>query len=259
MVTDTNAHELLVERTHAHVDRLIALIEHEGGHARDYAATLRAGHASLGSGDTPLVEELLAATALMLERTEALEAQLAASAAEVARLRSDVDRALTESRTDALTGLPNRKAFSTYLAAQMAAGDRTPLSLLFCDIDHFKQFNDNWGHRLGDEVLRLVGLSLDRHCAGHGLAARYGGEEFVVVLPRHDLAAATALAETLRGFIASRVVRARQTNREVGRITMSLGVAQRHPHEDAERLIERADAALYRAKDRGRNRVERAA
>jgi diguanylate cyclase len=248
-------HELLVERTHAQVDRLLALIEHSGGHARDYAAALRTGRATLGA-ETPLIEDLLAATALMLERTEALEAQLTASAAEVTRLRADVDHALAESRTDALTGLPNRKAFAACLAAHAADPEAAPLSLLFCDIDHFKRFNDSWGHRLGDEVLRLVGMSLDRHTRGHGLAARYGGEEFVVVLPRHDRAAAARLAETLRGFVASRVVRARQTNRDVGRITMSLGVAERRPNEPPDHLIERADAALYRAKDAGRNRVE---
>src|SRR3546814_18311446 len=99
--------------------------------------------------------------------------------------------------TDPLTGLPNRKAFNGYLEAQTARAlaDRKPLTLCFLDIDHFKNFNDRWGHALGDEVLRLVAQSMEHFFHGLGFAARYGGEEFVIVLPGKDLEAAGDIPE----------------------------------------------------------------
>jgi diguanylate cyclase len=193
----------------------------------------------------------------MIERTRALEEQLARSAQEISALRNDLEAARSESRTDGLTGLPNRRAFECYLEAHAAraTADRRPLCLVFGDIDHFKSFNDTWGHRMGDEVLRLVGKSLDRIVQGIGYPARYGGEEFVIVLPNKDLRAAEDIAEQVRDFIASRQVRSKHSNQNIGRITISLGIAQLRWSDTLESLIERADAALYLAKEQGRNRV----
>src|SRR3546814_2498912 len=123
-------------------------------------------------------------------------------------LRLELEKARSESRTDPLTGLPNRKAFNANLEAQTARAlaDRKPLTLCFLDIDHFKNFNDRWGHALGDEVLRLVAQSMEHFFHGLGLAARYGGEAFVIVLPGKDLAAAGELAEQYRAVIERKSV-----------------------------------------------------
>ncbi len=252
----------LVERTQSQLARVAGFVVKSEGDARTYNDRLKSGSSKISrTGDIAsqqrLLSEMVDATSAMIAKTEALEAQLAQSGQEISTLRADLESARTESRTDALTGLPNRKAFMAYLEAQAlrAAADRKPLSLAFCDIDHFKQFNDTWGHRLGDEVLRLVGQSLEQLCHGIGYPARYGGEEFVIVLPGRNLAAAGEVGERLRAFISSRTVRAKASNREVGRITLSLGLAELRSDESLDTLIERADAALYRAKHLGRNRV----
>lgn len=230
--------------------------------AQMYGETLVAGGRKLENVTDPVVQaELIArlssATDAMVAKTQRLENQLAQSTAEIERLRNELDRVSSESRTDPLTGLPNRKALQTYLDAQAARclADRKPLTVMFCDIDHFKTFNDTWGHRLGDEVLRLVAQSLERQSTGLGFAARYGGEEFVVVLPGKDLEAASDIGEQFRDFVASRTLKVRRSSHAIGQVTMSLGIAQMRRDDSVEDLLERADAALYLAKQSGRNRV----
>jgi diguanylate cyclase len=123
------------------------------------------------------------------------------------------------------------------------------------DIDHFKSFNDNFGHQVGDQVLRLVARTLTDGIKGRDIAARYGGEEFVILLPETNLAHAMILAESLRKSLAAKEVINRASGEFLGRITMSIGVAQYYSSEDVNELIERVDSALYTAKHNGRNQV----
>lgn len=252
----------LIDKTQAHLQRMAVYVVQTEGDTRTYSAALRDGQTTLTKANDPetqraLLAEMVSATSAMIEKTERLEAELALSSQEITRLHSDLERERSESRTDPLTGLPNRKAFNAYLEAQAARAlaDRKPLCLVFCDIDHFKNFNDTWGHRLGDDVLRLVAQSLEQMCHGIGYAARYGGEEFVIVLPSKGLEAAEDIAEQFRDFVGSRAVRTKQSNRDIGSITLSVGIAQLRWKDSLDQLIERADAALYRAKQLGRNRV----
>jgi diguanylate cyclase len=251
----------IVDQTHIQIDRLASVIESAGGDARGFADSLRDGIQSAVPGMKGAPEAMLGqvvkATAAMVERTHKLEAQLAMSSQEVQVLRRDLEKARTESRTDPLTGLPNRKAFQSYIEAQAvrAVGDEQSLSLLFCDIDHFKAFNDSWGHRMGDEVLRLVGQAIEQLSHGVGYPARYGGEEFVIVLPNRKLESARDVAERMREFVGQKALRAKLSNQTIGRITLSFGVAELTGGETVESFIERADAALYRAKQGGRNCV----
>lgn len=261
---DLDALESLLGGAEAQLYKMADYVGRSASNAGDYKQALTQNHKALGAFETSgignprqMLEQMINTTSIMIEKTARLEAELAMSGQEINALKRDLESARTESRTDPLTGIANRKAFMSYLEAQAARAlaDRKSLSLAFCDIDHFKAFNDNWGHRLGDEVLRLVGMSLESLCHGIGFPARYGGEEFVVVLPGKALEAASDIAEQFRDFVANRTVRAKQSNREVGRITLSLGVAQLRPDDTVEALIERADKALYQAKANGRNQV----
>jgi diguanylate cyclase len=253
----------VLEDTEAQLARMNDYIERSDADTRSYASRLEtASRSDLDASATlerqrVMLADMIEATNQMLATTERLQGELSASSREIDALKADLEIARVESRSDALTGLSNRKACCDYLDAQIerAAREVRPLSLIFLDIDHFKKFNDNFGHRMGDEVLRLVSASLERFFHGRGFVSRWGGEEFVIVMPDHDTREAADFAERFREHIGTRSVRARNTGREVGRITISLGVAGLAEDEAAQQLIDRADHALYEAKAEGRDRV----
>jgi diguanylate cyclase len=203
------------------------------------------------------VETVLRETNRMAERNKALEHQLASSSEEISHLRQDLDDLRRVSLVDALTGIANRKCFDQRLresaAAAMESG--TALALIMIDIDHFKQFNDTYGHQIGDGVLRLVARTLREGTKGRDLVARYGGEEFAVILVGSNLNGATAVAEQLRKSVGSKRITKKGTGGgSLGSITLSLGVAAYVPGEPLGKLVSRADQALYLAKRTGRNR-----
>jgi diguanylate cyclase len=233
----------------------------EVGHdAGQYSSTLSAATGELDTEQSPadlrrLVDSLLAATREMEGRTRSLEKELQKSSAQVSELRSKLDNVHKESLTDPLTGIANRKAFDTALAAAEAAESNEPVSLLLCDIDNFKKFNDSWGHQTGDQVLRLVASCLSENVKGRDTAARYGGEEFGVVLRGTALEGALQVAEQIRHAVEGRRLVKKSTGEVLGTITISIGVAQFGTKEKAEATVRRADACLYGAKQNGRNLV----
>lgn len=161
-----------------------------------------------------------------------------------------------QATTDFLTGLGNRRALMEQMPIirAKAARPEEAVSLILFDLDHFKRINDEYGHDAGDSVLMAIGEAVKDHLRPYDYAARMGGEEFCIVLPGADLAAAESVAERLRLAVESRVVEPLPK----GRITCSFGVAQARPNERLQELLLRADAALYTAKDQGRNVVVRA-
>lgn len=159
--------------------------------------------------------------------------------------------------TDALTGLGNRATFDMSIKQATAQTQRseTTLSLLMIDLDHFKQFNDCYGHQSGDEVLKQVAKAIDLSARESDICCRYGGEEFAVILPSTNAASAEVLADRIHNQVA-RVSRKLRLNRIP--ITVSIGIssANRHSTTNPTDLIEEADRALYQAKENGRNRTE---
>jgi len=172
-------------------------------------------------------------------------------------IRDSLSKSEERAKTDTLTGLPNRRGLEEFFRiAQIAAMEQgEPLSILLIDVDHFKKFNDNFGHGVGDQVLRLMAKVLSEKIREGDLPARYGGEELIAVLPKADLAACEAIAERIRSSIAECSITRRSTDEVLPRITISIGVAQFQPGESMSDLIERCDRALYLAKKTGRNRV----
>ncbi len=227
-----------------------------------YSGTLEnVTHKLENANGTEDLEELLrivvSDTELMLRHNQQLESQLDKSSHAMETLQRDLETIRREALTDGLTGLANRKAFDDEIRQMAQESDETEtiFTMLMVDIDHFKSFNDNFGHQVGDQVLRLVARTLIDGVKGKDVAARYGGEEFAILLPQTELKAGVTVAENLRKAVASKDVINRNTGERLSRITMSVGVAERYNGEPVEELIERADAALYTAKHNGRNQV----
>ena len=210
-----------------------------------------------GEAAKPIVEALVVATRQMEAETQTLKLQLNSSQSRAARLQQEVDVLRQENLTDALTLTGNRQYFDEALAHLTAAAvePEKPLSLLFCDIDHFKCFNDKHGHQVGDQVLRLVANLIKDSLREDDVVARYGGEEFGVILPQTSLDLAKTTAERIRAALAAREVKMRHGKGSFGRITISIGVAQLRLNESPYDLVHRADNCLYAAKRLGRNRV----
>ncbi|MFZ5645361.1 MAG: diguanylate cyclase [Bacillota bacterium] len=164
------------------------------------------------------------------------------------------------SSLDGLTGIANRRYLDNYLLQEWrrAARENIPLSLIMCDIDFFKVYNDTYGHQAGDDCLKRVAGSLSENLKRPGdLVARYGGEEFAIVLPDTDTDGAVLLAKALRAGIEALKIE-HINSRASKHVTLSLGVASTVPSNDfsPEMLISRADQALYQAKQKGRNQVQ---
>ena len=231
----------------------------------NYSGVLNETNDSLTKGAEPpkvkqLVQTLVGATEQVQAQTESLEKRLSESVNEVKRLQENLETLRRLVDTDALTKLANRKAFDDEIQQACAQADKSgqSLSVALIDIDHFKSFNDKWGHQTGDQVIRFVASTIKQFSPPPRLAARYGGEEFSIVFPNEGTAKIETVVNDLREEIANRKLRRRSSNDELGKITVSAGLAQRKLGETPEALIERADQALYASKRAGRNAVTNA-
>ncbi len=250
------------QRMSATMKQMSKSLEDAGKNTTEYGETLSGVSDQLDKATDPaamqaMIEELVTATQSMEERSRELESRLAESTDEVNSLRTNLKTIRTESLTDQLTGIANRRAFDENLLSSQGTSltDGTPMSLLIGDIDKFKIFNDTFGHQTGDQVLKLVAHCLTQTVKGKDMAARYGGEEFAVILPNTELAKALVVGEQIRSLVESKKVVKRSTGESLGTITLSLGVAEFRPGETLPELVERADSCLYAAKNAGRNRV----
>jgi len=252
----------LVDKADGALDAVASELGGFRAHTAAYGATLEGAATTLERGGrldgiTRLLAELRGATLAMRARADSLERELARRDAELAALRVDLAKAEKAVSSDPLTGIGNRRLFDRALEklAREALERNAPLALLLVDIDHFKRFNDTYGHPVGDLVLKLVAAKLAEKAPPPRVAARYGGEEFALLLPDTDLATARALAERIRGEIGDRELVQKSDGRRLGTVTLSIGVARFRPGEPLDAFVARADEALYRAKAAGRNRV----
>ncbi len=224
-------------------DKYLEHISHEFGENEDVKA---------------IFKDLIDATAKLRESGENITVKLEESTREISHLKKNLQQVTVEAQRDFLTGVFNRKSFERLIDEQMlvAKENNTELCLLMIDVDHFKQFNDKFGHLLGDEVLKIVARTLTDTLKGRDVVARFGGEEFIVFLPETPIEGAEKVAEMIRGSIAGKALKRRDTGETFGSITVSLGVSRfRHETDTLLTLIKRADDALYSSKNNGRNRV----
>ena len=227
-----------------------------------YSAVLKSCTSRLKGADDvreirKVVRELLSDTRHMSQANREVTASLEAHSAEIDKLRAELDKVRLEAIRDPLTGLANRRSFDEQLAASLdeALQELKTICLLMIDIDHFKEMNDEHGHRIGDKVLQYVAGVLKDNFKGRDLVARYGGDEFAVIVENAPRTGVNAVSETVRRQIEASRLRRSDTGKPLGRVSVSIGYECARPGDSADALVERADRALYNAKQLGRNRV----
>jgi diguanylate cyclase len=207
-----------------------------------------------------IVDEILKETRMAINNGELLTERLNTAMVEVNKLKQELEQTKREAKTDTLTGLANRKAFDDLVSKVTQDADNSGLDvcLLFCDLDNFKDINDNHGHLVGDQVLKVIANALRDSVKGRDLVARYGGEEFSIILLNTSLQNARTVADNIRQEVAAKRIQRKDTQQSLGQITISFGVARYVPTEGVESFMQRADRALYMSKRKGRNCVSEA-
>jgi diguanylate cyclase len=260
------ADEAVMAQISGEMERLLASVAQSASLTGDQAGTfghqLNGLNKALVSRDVeqlkPRLTEVMAGTAEMKSSVEALQQKVSISQEEINRLRSELDRATNEAMLCPMTGILNRRGFEKKIESLLSqqAADGHSHCLVMLDIDHFKKVNDTHGHLMGDRVIQALGEILRSAVTGaNHSAARYGGEEFALLLSQTSLDKSIELAETVRNRTKAMKIRNRTTQEVLLTVTISGGVTAMKPDDDAASLISRADAALYAAKNSGRDRV----
>ena len=262
LVREGTAAAAAAEKIGSELANILAYLDSAGTDTAEYGKFLEsitgkvAGTGSVGDFKA-LIADALSATRSMEGQTKGLQEKLDTSSREISQLKLDLEDMRLEAMTDALTAIPNRKLFDIQLrqSASEAVQDGEELCLLMVDIDHFKKFNDTYGHQVGDQVLKLLGSTLTACIKGQDTAARYGGEEFAVILPNTSLKDALTVAENIRRAVGTKKVVNRSTGEDMGTVTVSIWAGRFEHGEPVSQLISRADEAMYMAKRDGRDRV----
>ncbi|NBX74255.1 MAG: diguanylate cyclase [Alphaproteobacteria bacterium] len=247
----------------AELKKVMTMIDEASSGTKKFDATLTSFAGDLNQEKPQIdmlkivVARVAQETKTMADQNKRLQERLKDSTDQISELRFNLDKTRQESLQDPLTEVGNRKFFDAEVErlVKEAATNGEPLSLCMIDIDFFKKFNDNYGHQVGDQVLKLVGRTLKENVKGRDVVARYGGEEFAVLLPQTRLEDAGRVANLLRISVGNKRITRKNTQETLGTITLSVGVTQYRIGETVGTMIERADTALYKAKGDGRNQV----
>lgn len=237
---ETSSHQTVLD---TFVDKLDTLEKSDSGKAGDIKDILK---------------ELIHHTRSMAGSSGTFKSNLEAANNEIQSLRVEIEKVRQESETDSLTGLHNRRAFDKALSDAYANFDPNQIhrvSLIMIDLDHFKSFNDKYGHLWGDKILKHVALVLKQELKGRDFLARFGGEEFSALLLDTNISEAYHVAENLRKAVEMFRIKTKTSQKNIDNITISLGVTELRAGETIESFIQRADEALYSAKQSGRNRA----
>ena len=258
--TDMSAEFLadLVDKAQASLGQIAALTKESGADAQAYGRALESKVADLeGSDESAAVQSLVQLTASMIARTKAAEQQLREAGKQITQLRGNLTEARRIAESDALTGLANRRAFENKLrrAVLGARESGRPLSLAFCDIDHFKKINDTHGHDVGDRILKFIAQRLASVSGNNCFVARHGGEEFVMLFEGMTAEQAGRIVNDVRADLEDRRLVTKQNGTPIGQVSFSAGVASLTPKENGRQMLRSADQALFQAKKEGRNRV----
>ena len=202
-----------------------------------------------------IINRLAENTASISSITAKFQQQIAEAQAEITALKAELQKTRQDARIDPLTGLFNRRVFETELLQILGTSTSHKSSLVILDIDHFKKFNDDYGHLMGDKVLQYFGKLLKEECKEPALPIRYGGEEFAILLIGQSSNEALELSESIRHKIQAIKIKQKKSGKVISAISASFGISQIIDGDTAESIIERADKALYESKSAGRNRA----
>lgn len=244
------------------VDSLSDSLDETAKQTNSYSQALMGNLSTIGahqldSSIAPVLDELNANATAICSANEQFQGKLSAAQSEINSLKAELDKSKKEANTDPLTGLYNRRVLeSIYHQFVEEYDDNDELALIIMDIDKFKLFNDTHGHLLGDQILKFVGQLLQQECKEPVVPVRFGGEEFALLCPSLCLEEAEQVAENIRTKLSSIPFRNKQTGKKIAPVTASFGVAIKQHEEILTNIIERADKALYAAKDAGRNQVK---
>lgn len=241
------------------IDNLLSRIQQEGQGLNSYSQTLETFAEQVTSiaqlSDLEeLIGQLVSEAHQRTLENESFRQQIREMSKEVEDLDKRLKRVALDADTDALTGIYNRRAFNKKLSESLSKS-RKNLSLIMIDIDHFKKLNDQHGHLTGDKVLKFVASLIGKNIRGQDYLARFGGEEFVIILPDTSLESALCVANNIRNYLANQALYDSTNDLQLGRLTLSMGVAAQQDKDTPEKLIDRADKCLYLAKDQGRNKA----
>ncbi|MCQ8119687.1 GGDEF domain-containing protein [Methylomonas rosea] len=210
---------------------------------------------SASDGLKTILQEIIQETKSLAITSQAMQAKLTEANQEMEQLRTELAQARQIATTDGLTGLLNRRAFDMTLAEIIEQSEPDTACLSMLDIDHFKRINDTYGHTIGDNVIKYVASLMKKHAEDHHHVARYGGEELAIIMPNTSHEKAVEISENIRNAMETSRLQRKNDNQSLGKITLSIGVAKLQPGDNPESFIVRADTALYKAKQSGRNRV----
>ncbi|WP_372737585.1 GGDEF domain-containing protein [Neptunomonas sp.] len=239
-------------------------VDHAAENTSYYGSVLEDSLVALSNSEgnpqlSSIINRLAENTASITESTHLFQQQIMEAQAEIIALKEELKRTRLDARMDPLTGLFNRRVFDTELEQVTGSKNHAKATLIMIDIDHFKDFNDEYGHLMGDKVLQYFGKLLKAECQEPILPVRFGGEEFAILLIGKEKEEAAVLAENLRKKIQAIRIKQKKSGKVISSITASFGISQWVQAETAEQMIERADKALYLAKESGRNQVQTAA
>jgi diguanylate cyclase len=260
---DSSLVEQTLQETQALIRNLMEYVTTGGDSAGCFSENLTEFAEKLGAssdaGDADcLVKGLIDEAGKMAQASKQMQVRMEETSGQAESLRQRLHEAEAEAAQDSLTGLFNRKGADSRLAELQTIFQEQQISfsVMMIDIDHFKQFNDTYGHQVGDAVLRIVAKTLKDSVKGKDFVARYGGEEFMVLLPDTGGDGAVSVANEILGAVRVRRLTITSTQEKISAITASIGVAQFAPDDTVATVVERADKALYLAKNSGRDNVK---
>jgi diguanylate cyclase len=228
--------------------------------ANAFDSTLNKHSTALSSMDDPqaaalIMQQLMQDTRAMIKNNAQVQARMQETNEEIAKMKVELEAVKATAEKDSLTGLKNRGAFDKAVGQLLNDEASNNATLIMLDIDHFKRINDNFGHLVGDRVIRYVSALLKQIVGKDHHIARYGGEEFAVIIKNSSVKEVLPIAEKIRGSMANSKLQRKGSGETIGQVTLSVGLTSVKPNDDIETFIDRADKALYEAKQTGRDKV----